>query len=829
MRTLGEPEFVNRGAELAFLAESLRGPGPALIIITSPAGYGKSRLTDQLAATYRDRALIFCVVDPSIRAAQGGAQLHDGFFLQRCAEALNRKAPQMSWPTLGQFLRNKKWKAIRTKSPLEVVSELPSLSHGYKLAFDYASRVFGFGRFSPDELLVSDQADAIAICRSYVEDLIATRPLVMIVREAHHIDLESLRTLLRVYEDNPHPDLILEYTTEKGELQPDHQKLILRTAELRTNFSILDLVRLEPGHLEYLIKRTIRDNFKLSSDYYLSWNGNLRSVFELKFRAGIGRHLTGKEQIGRALGNLSQTLEEHISELSPFQRVVLAVVLAHVEAIDSSTLSHAIASIDAEAGSRALRTAISELQNVHGFLGGSASGLSIQNETIAIALRASPMMQGPLALSEKTLRDYYSALIDNSAYGSAGLASAVRQVFRLCARTKDAAGLQRAIGILSEEVKRAQDQSVYIDVISAAISADPDLYKNDHDDLLLWAASLAYDTCDWGRVVEVLSSKPVQEPFTMAMFACALQEIGRHDDALSFAIDLQSNNDCSDAAIAGKLIEALIIGCRGEHDGARACLMDIVEGSSSRGSALVGYAHRFFEIIDGFIESLPHLQSSIDSFESVGFIKSKAYSQLPAAMFYARCGQVEQGRRLIREARQVLAGQVCDQHTILNNLWAVELLADEPDFSGCRQGLLSALKLARDDFTDLTILTNLSLAFLGERALPDAIRCAERCMQILERHDFADKDIYWPVCFNAGQVFAAAGYTDRRNEVLEFPHKFGMPISVNRPYWQFRYGETTELDDCYRFLASRPRHPVYLSHWLIDLEGLSLLRQRRQQ
>jgi len=829
MHTSGEPEFVNRGTELAFLSKSLRGAGPALIVIRSPAGYGKSRLTDHLVATYRDRASIFCIVDPSIRAIQGGTQLHDGFFLQRCAEALNRSAPQLSCPTLSQFLRSKKWKAIRTKSSLDAVSEFPSLDHGYRLAFDYASRVFGFGRFSADQLLASDQADAVAICRAYVESLLVSRQLVMIVREAHHIDLESLRTLLRVYEDSSHTDLILEYTTEKGELQPDHQKLFLRTAGRRENISILDLVRLEHGHLEYLIKRTIRDDFTLSSDYYLSWNGNLRSVFELKFRAGIGRHLTGREQVGRALGNLGQTLEDHISDLSPFQRIVLAVALAHVEAIDSSTLSHVISTVDAEAGSRVLRAAIGELQNIHAFLGETASGLSIQNETIAIALRASPIMQGSLALAEKALREHYSALVDKSDYGSVGLASAVRQVFRLCARTKDAAGLQKAVEVLSAEVRRAQDQSVYVDVIAAAIGADPDLYENDHEDLLLWAASLAYDTCDWERVVEILSSKAVQDPFMMAMSACALQEIGRHDEALELAAALRSSKDCTDAVIAGKLIEALVIGCRGEHDGARAILTALVEEPSSRDSPLAGYAHRFFEIVDGFVESLPRLQLSIDRFEQAGFTKSKAYSQLPAAMFYARCGNVEQGRLLLREAQYVLTDQVRDQHIILNNLWAVELLADAPDFSGCRHGLLSALKLARDDFTELTILTNLSLALWGDGALSDAIRFSERCMQILSRHDFADKDIYWPVCFNASQIFAAAGCTDRRNEVLEFPYKSGAPTSVNQPYWRFRYGETTELEGCYRFLASRPWHPVYLSHWLIDLEGLSLLKQGRQQ
>lgn len=825
-------EFVNRGAELAFLRRCLeRSEAAALVLIRGPAGFGKSRLTQQFSAKNADLGRAFCVVDPSIRGRTGSTGLHAGFFMQRCAEALDRAAgAHGAWPSLGQFLKTKPWKSARTKSAIDIVSELPSFEHAYKIVFDYAARAFSFGRFAPKQLLISDQADAVAICTAYAEWILEQHRVVLIVREAHHIDLESLRTLLQLNQRGASPDLIIEYTTDNGQFEREHQKLLLRAAAGRGAVHVLDLVRLEQHHLEYLIKRNVRDDFQLTSDYYLSWNGNLGTIEELKFDTGLGRTLSDGADIGRVLGDLGAALSAHISELAPQERMILAIVLSHVEAIDRTAVLAVLAAIDPRTSQTGAAKALDALQTTHAFLSRSDGALRIQNETIALALQDAIQMKAPVALAEKHLRDHYGRILDSGEFQGSGLAGAVRQYFRLCARTKDALGLAKATERLSDEIRGAQDQAIYVDIVASAIEADPELYAADHDALIDWAAALAYDTCDWPRAAALLSLKRRQDPFTALLRACALQEIGGHDEALQLAASVGGDANATDEEIlASELLDALIVGCRGAHEDAKAKLLRLIEDPRFQPSPLLGYAYRFFEVVDGFIEALPRLETSIACFREHGFKKSMAYSQLPAAMFLARSGDIGGARALISEAQTILAGEVRDQHMILNNGAAVELLADQPDFERCRDQLAFALRLARDDFTELTILTNLGLAYHGAGEVDAAADCAHKCMAILEAHDFADTDIYWPVCFNASLLFTAAGDDERSRQALAFPSERGKPRADNQDYWAYRFRESDSVGDRYRFLASRPRHPVYLSHWLIDLEGLSLLKRAQPQ
>lgn len=827
MATSSNLEFINRESELGYLLRRLEDAetAPALVVVRSPAGFGKSSLTDRLEGAARQLGRSFCTVDPNVRGRTGSVSPYDGFFLQRIAEQLDQRAQEgdAPWRRFSNYLSTRRWKSASEKSAFDIVADVPTPEGIYKLAFDYISRAFFLGNFSAKNLLASDQAHAVTLCSGYVNAALAETPSIVVVRQAHHIDLHSLRALLQMNAARPGPDIIFEYTSDDGRFEPEHQKLLLRAADERRAMEILDLVRLEPHHLELLIRKYVHGDFTMTSDYYLAWSGDLRSVIELKCKVAVGHSITSGKQIGLALGNLSEAITDHISQLSPLERIVLATVLAHVEGIDRSTLSAALSAIDPRTPQSAVAKAIERLDGVHVFLSISGGSIRIRDETVARALNDAVELKGRIALAERALRDHYRGLVFNGGPG-AGLAGSVRQYFRLCARTRDAAGLLAAVARLSEDVRHSQDQSIYVDIVSSAIESDPSLHGDEHEELIDWAASLAYGVCDWPRADSLLRLRPRQDAFSKIMRACALQEIGRHEEALGLAAEVGASAGSVHEELAARLVEALVTGCRGEHDKSRASLNALIERPEFRASPLIGFAYRFFEIVDGFLDALPRLQTSIACFAEHGFDKAKAYSQLPAAMFLARSGQMDEALKLIDDAQTTLAGEVRDQHMVLNNRAAVMLLSDAPQFAAVRNDLLYALRLARDDFTEVTILTNLALAYLGNKEMDAAISCAERCMAILESHDFADTDIYWPVCFNASVVFGAAGDTARRDVVLRFPIERGRPRTDNQGYWNYRFGTNQEVEERHRFLAARPWHPVYLSHWLIDLEGLNLLR-----
>lgn len=828
----GPLEFINRGAELAYFKGVLdpQSQEPALVVVRAPSGFGKSSLIDRVRGEMDAPERRFCLVDPSIRATAGGTRLYDGFFLQKCAEALSDLAAddKATWPSLSEFLKQRRWKTAAEKSAGDLVSELPSFESAYKVALDYAARLLGVGQHSPKALLQSDQAQAVAVCGEYARFVLDGFALVLVVREAQHCDLESLRRLLSATRPSTGAaGLVFEYTSETGRFAPEHAKIFLEWGETREGLDILDLVKLESDHLQRLLRDNVSGDFALETEAWLAWDGNLRSIVELKFQVGVGRRAIGATAIAGVLENVERGVGDHIRGLPVLERLILACVLAHTEAIDRHVLQQVVARLDPALRPGLFQRALDSLLGEHGFLARTDGALRLNDETVAHAANGIASFRSLIALAEAALRDWYGELIAAGDYKSVGMPMAVRQLFRLCARTRDVTGLVRASEVLIAEVRQAQDQLVYVDAVASAIAADPELYGQDHDDLLVWAASLAYGVSDWGRVVDLLLAKSAQDSFSLLMRAFAMQEVGRHQEALDLAQEVAAHAAHDDERLASELVAILIVGCMGDYDQARARLELLIADPAHQQSPLLGYAFRFFEVVDGFVDALPRLEQSIAWFDRFGFAKSRAYSQLPAAMFLARLGDVEAGRAMLAEASQDLVGEVRDQHMVLNNRAAVELLADDPDTRLCVAWLKAALTTARDDFSELTIITNLAIAHARDDDLEAAMGCAEKALRVLERHDFADQDTYWPVCFNAARIFEAAGRQDRAAEAWGFPKAQGRAPSVNSDYWAFRYGERNVAPEPYGFLASRAWHPLYLSHWVIDLEGLDLLKRAR--
>ena len=53
------------------------------------------------------------------------------------------------------------------------------------------------------------------------------------------------------------------------------------------------------------------------------------------------------------------------------------------------------------------------------------------------------------------------------------------------------------------------------------------------------------------------------------MRACALQELGRHDESIAIAQALRRDPSNSDVRLAGEMIELLVLGCKGDYARAR--------------------------------------------------------------------------------------------------------------------------------------------------------------------------------------------------------------------------------------------------------------------
>lgn len=826
MLTEGGFEFVNREKEIQFLSQCLIESSPLqpLIFLRGPSGVGKSTLTDRFRHVQQSPERPFCTVEPEISDSPAALEIYQGCFLQRCAAAIDKIAGKdgYPWPRFSVFLKERRWKTVREKSTHELIEEIPSPKSLYKNALDYASRFLSLGRFDPIFLLKSDQRHAVSLCSLYLKYVLDYFSSVLIVRDTQLCDNYSLRTLLGWQFAGTPVGLIFEYTSVNGFL-PLHEKTILRVAELRGSFSILDVRKLSLAHLEQLL-RSVSSEISLETEAYLAWNGNLRSVLEFKFRIGIGKKTALSADVPGLLTNLERNLSEHIDGLARDQKMILAFIYANREALAQSVLQRQVMKIDPLLQGSRLSGLLEGLIGTHGFVRNSSDALCLHNETVTQVISDNQSMISLIALAERSLRDHYRNIISTRDFTTIGLSTAVRQIFRLSISTKDVTSLVMSCSELIDQVRLSQDQSIYVEAVCASVTSDPSLYSNDHEYLMLWAATLAYDTSSWERAACIAELSGSSKPFALALRAFALQEIGRHDEALKLSEIIMKSATSVDEEIVAHLIEILVRGCRGESVFARDALLSIINEIRYKDSVLLGYAFRFFDIVEGLVASLPRLESSIDCFDKAGLAKARAYSELPAAMLLARTGRSTEARKLIANASRVLENEVRDQHIILNNTASVELLSENPDANICAEYLEEALRHAKDDFSELTIITNLAQARWLNGELDEAVLCATRMIEILKSHRFADRNIYWPVCFNAAQIFKAAARPDDHDAVLRILDE-NMTISPIQNFWDYRFGRISEPSQEFAFLATKSVYPIYISHWTVETEGLAVLRK----
>jgi len=793
-----------------------------LVIIVAPSGFGKSTLTDQLLR----RAVVpnFALVDPNIRQKSGDARVYDGFFVQKCAQELSARSQGRNLPSFPRFLKERKWRTVREKSHTDVVRKYPSPSNLYDLVIGYLDRLLGKRDFGSEALLSSDAAHAVTICREYVEFVCKDDETLLIIREAQHIDHESLRFFLQNNRDLQHQYLIVEYTSEKGHFDPDHQKILLRELLDHPNAHIMELMRLEKHHLETLLRMYAASDVALSSDFSLNWDGNLRSVVELKFRAGIGRKVHNAADIQNSLSDLQGQLNEHFNMLNKRQKLMLALVLVHVEAIHYQTMLNVAARIDQHATAPDLEDDLMSLINVHGFLELNHGFVRLQNEDISMAIGQNTAFGGLIALANRELRDYYLELIDRNDYTVTGMPMAVRQALSLCAKTRDITATLRIVKELSGVIRQTNDQSIYVDAIAEAIADKQNLFQAEHEELVDWAAELAYDAADYKRAANLLKSLPVLNLYQAAMLACCAQELGEHDFALMILRKGRPSWKGKDSQLLADLIEMTTVRDMGDEARAKDILDNIYSDPTAKSSPIFGYALRFYEMLLEFPESTPFILESASWFEHHGLINAEAYSRLSGAVLLARAGRTEDALGFLQRATKLLKGEVRDQYTVLNNKAVVAMLVPHPDFTKCVFWLSAGIRVCRNDYADVVLLNNLAIAKCQLGLISDALECVDRMLSILKEPTFGDRDIFWGACFNAMLVFERAGQKSRAEEMRVLPRAVARSNEYS-PYWEYRFGLRPDVDERYQYLLKFEYHPLYLSHWLIELEGLKLLKR----
>jgi tetratricopeptide (TPR) repeat protein len=823
------PKLVNRTVELAQLLQLVppRRSRSSFVILEAPSGYGKTRLTSQLIELLTAEGILAVVLEPQIRSKRAADSVYQGFYIQRCAEALDQRVRLPNCRLLAmpfeEFLKIERTRRATSLNWKRFFRQLPSLKTAYEVGVELVDRIFNTGEHSTGKVLTSDSREAVDTCARYIKYVVGITQMVLVVREAQHVDQSSLQLLSEIAGPQTSNCAILEYTLDAtGALNPLFSDF-LEAAPLNDMdwLHIVELVRLSKPHLEELLRQTLPGTSEISGEYYLHWDGNVRSIRQLRFSISIERGRSAPQLLDLKRGVIEE-YQQQISRLAPTDRMSLCLLFTHEEAIPRSLVRLLLGKLNVLAAKGAVDHSLTGLIEAELVVAHPIGTLSLENEDIAEAIRKHTALAGNLLLAKAVLRDYYRSLVCDTENPTPDMSLAVRQALRLSVDLGDVATMEEVVTLLSSRVSTTTDQSWYVSQIVTAIGGGAHLFADQHDNLLLWAAEMAAEIADVKTARDLLRQMSSNSSFSDVLLCACLIETGDHEEAARLSNLLAMSAD-RDEQLAGELIKLILLRCTGQIGAARELWGTLDSQADLRKSNLYGYLLRFKELVADFPDCIEALRSSSDWFILRRLATSAAYTELTLASHTARSGDIGAANDSIDKARELLASTARDQHILSNNEVAVHLLSEKPDAVACCNKLARAIPCSGDDYSDIVLYTNfaISAALIGRT--DQASEAVERALRIAKKPKFADRDVFWGVSFNLCYVDA----TLRLGRKMELIEAFGElePHSLQNDYWQYRIGRAESSHERFRFMLSKPYHPMFLSHWTLDVDGLRALRR----
>ena len=823
-----QPRLINRTDEISGLMSLMppQNAAPAFVILTAPSGYGKTRLTSRLLELLRATGITAVALEPQVRTKNSTDSVYQGYYVQRCAEALDqyvREHPQRcNAPTFDDFLKHERLRRATSLNWSKFLRSFPSVKVAYDVGVEVFDRVFSTGEHSSKKVLTSDSREAVDTCARYIKQVVDANRTVLVVREAQHIDHSSLQLLADIAGPQTQNSAILEYTIdENGVLNTLYADFTDAMSLSDAGWlRILQLKRLSKPHLEELLRQTLPGAKDISGEYYLRWDGNVRAIRQLKFSVLVDQPLAGPPHL-QLRENVVEEYKRQISLLGSVERMCLCMLYAHGEAIPKAILWLLLAKLNPLATRSAVDLSLTTL--LENELASSHPGdlLGLENEDVAEAIQTQNGFAGHLLLAKATLRDYYRQLAIDAPDEASGMSQSIRQALRLSVELNDLTTVEELVVLLSKRASSTADQSWYVSQIITAINGNSQLFAEHQDRLLLWAAELSAEVANFRTARDLLRQISSKSTFSDVLLSACLIETGNHAEAEELTNMLVTSVDPNER-LAGQLIKLILLRCTGQIDAAREFWMEIDSQQEVRRSLMYGYLLRFKELVSDFPECIEDLMAASTWFGSRGLATSSAYTLLTLASHIARTGDVQTSLDCIERSRELLASTARDQHLLANNQAAVHLLAGAVDAPACCDMLIRVIAGSGDDYSDIVLYTNLGLAATLANRKDLARDAVDRALRIAKSPAFADRDVFWGVSFNLR-------YIDRtldlgRREEIDTLFDQLRPHSLQNEYWQYRSGRAASAPERFNFMLSKPYHPMFLSHWTLDVDGLRALR-----
>lgn len=817
--------FLDRDEERKTLLNSLppQAVEKSLMVVRGPTGVGKSSLTSFVTKQVKSTVPTIDV-DPYLRgSSKDPHRAHEGYFLQHCVMAISESVIADKFPVepFNYYVETRGIKNLKGFDGKGALIDLTSINKMAKHAMDATDRVLAKGAHAPDVLINSDDALAVEICAEYFQYVADKLDFILLIREAQHFDTTSLRHLLRCFANGGKFYPILEYTTDDGTFKKQHHVQIYQFAKPK----IWNIDVLPWPYVSELLERYGSHNQEVVGEFKARWNGNLRSLEELRLRVAFGNNKIKTQSNTPILHDPVEAVQARLTDLPRGCRFALSLLREHNEPMAHETFEVVWASLDPALGLPVRHTDVLEDLG-ESLLSKSPSQIGLNNDDIASAI-SSMQDNGAFEVSaRRTLLKHYQQDYDSASVGSPIRAIALRHITRLAALLQDTVILEDALLNLEKEIETKGDPTHYVSQVVACLQTTTDLGKGERIALASWAARHAYRSSNFSLAIDAIEHGGLQSPKWTCLLAHALIEEQREPEAKEIAADLRENLPFRDADLMSDLILGNLDLVDDQLEKCRNRLEQSAEIANGRNSILAGHVYRLLESASTPEEAVKLCMRSAAVYEDRGLHRSAAQSRLTATRHLSKLDRIEEAQSIIDEISDDLKDTASSRQFYFNNRAAMEILKDIPNFEAAERDLKKALLLSRDRFTDLTILQNLAITIWQSRSAQQAVTTIEQALRMLKENDATARMMASSIGCAAIGIYRAMNDEDQAQSVIDLVNnELETEIEADK-YWSWRFGFSDEAPAMFGAnFMQKPFHPSFLSQWQLDWEVLDELFQ----
>ena len=807
-------EFVNRKTELDYLRAELGHISDAnkVLFLEGATGVGKSSLTRKLLAEQgRSRAVKL----PALATTH-----QEGDYVARLAETIDKQEQgHGSAHTFAAYLSRLPSSTIRRRYNHLLITEFTksALSPASAL-LPIRERKAQLGRYDPELVFRSVDSEATLVSFDYLRDTLSANRYIVNIENFQAIDTTSLNLVARLAQDHNRHCFILEITVGDSDLPSvDELAQPFRHAGCEVARLRLDKLPLE----DLLSLLTDKDLRALVKELWISYEGNLRKLRDLD----VVVLSQGRPAVTALSTQEADPTYLRVQSLPRSEIFTLALIVAHRSSVERELFQHLYAP-PAEIPDPTIdfQLCLDHLAGA-GLVVSTGSRVSVEHDHVAASYERHEDFQKYLILARRNWTNVYQALFDAGDFSFISKSEVLGNLFLFLSKVNPPGCF-----VLLPEIKAVAQNSLYpktalslLENLAAALRDYEGPDSNSLIEVSEFLLDLYYELGLFEDALAVLEHLPVDRLKASLLKVALLDRVDRHEEALALGELLLRTYATSDiVCLIVHLIQLTSLRSLNRFGDAAKLLTRVLRKKAYKELPEYGYLLRNSQFLLSMREGLKNLRESVNFFRQRRLEIAEAHSRIGLGMRLIELGQVEDGLVEFKASEDALQGRSMERHVLLNNEAVALGYRSPPQLAEALSNLMNARYTLTTNFDWIAVLNN--MAIVASRLQQHAAyqETAQRLEELLV--DQPDLIIHRITYFNLAYAARQVGLAEVASRFSARARSISFGSGEYENYWAHRLEGARLSGDSFRFIASHPFEPVFISYWHFPIPEASRLR-----